>query len=399
MNSLKSKPSTVPEAPEMETRAEASQAKLGRWMILIVLLVIVGVVVGLVPRLMHRRDLGKETVELSTPSVQVITAVPGKATAALLLPAEVRPFVEAPIYARASGFLTNWYFDIGARVESGQLMARIDTPELQQQLTGAKAELAQAEAAAALAKTTAERWSSLLKTSSVSDQENAEKQSDLKLKLAAVDTAKANVRRLEEIESFTRVTAPFAGTVTARLIDVGDLISSGKELFRLVDTSKLRVYVRVPQTATPSIGVGINAELTVPELPSRVFSAKVVRTAGAIDAVSRTLLTELEVDNSKNEILSGSYAQVSFADLRKDPALVLPANTLLFRGEGMQVGVVGPDGHVALHNIKIGRDFGRTVEVVDGITASDKIIVNPSDALVSGSTVRIAQAPMEEKEQ
>ncbi len=404
MNSFENKVSSVPETPappasdgRSPTDAPISQPKLGRWVLLIIVLVVVGLIFGFVPRWLHRKKLGNETLELAVQSVQVLYAVPGKATAALTLPADVRAFVEAPIYARASGFLKRWYVDIGARVEAGQVLADIDTPELDQQLTGARAELAQAEAAASLAKITATRWAELLKTSSVSEQEDAEKQGDLKLKLAAVDTAKANVHRLEDLQSFTHLVAPFGGTVTTRSTDVGDLISSGKELFRLADTSKLRVFVRVPQSATPGIVTGLDAEMTVQELPARKFAAKVVRTSGAIDANSRTLLTELEVDNSRNEILSGSYAQVSFADLKQDVPLVLPSNTLLFRGEGMQVGVVKPDGQVELHNITIGRDFGKTVEVMTGITATDRVIENPADSLTTGAAVRVVEQPTPEK--
>lgn len=403
MNTLKDKTSTLAEAslasrpmgkPDM--RDHVSPPRLGLWMVLVILLLVAGLIAGLVPRWMHRKELAKETVELSTPTVRVIHAQPGVATPSLILPAEVRPFIEAPIYARASGFLTKWNVDIGGHVEAGQLLAQIDTPELEQQLSAARADLIQAQAAESLAQITADRWATLLKTSSVSEQENAEKQADLKLKLAAVDTAKANVRRLEDLQSFTKVTAPFSGILTARLIDIGDLISSGKELFRLADTTKLRVFVRVPQTATPGIATGVDAVLMVPELPGRKFTAKVVRTSGAIDANSRTLLTELEVDNSKGEILSGSYAQVSFADIKQEPPLVLPSTALLFRAEGLQAGVVGPDGKVDLHNITIGRDFGRTVEVLTGVTARDNIINNPFDSLTSGMTVRIAETPTAE---
>lgn len=406
MNSSERNTSSVTEAAVPPPHAglsvshgHASPPNLGRWAWLIILLLIVGVIVGLVPRLLHRKGLLAETRELAIPTVQVTSAVPGKSTASLTLPAEVKAFVEAPIYARASGFVTKWYVDIGARVQAGQLLADIDAPELDQQLTGARADLVQSEAARALAKITAARWAELLKTASVSEQEDAEKQADLKLKEANVDAAKANVHRLEDIQSFTHVTAPFTGTLTVRAIDVGDLISSGKELFRLADTSKLRVFVRVPQSATPGIATGVAAEMSVPEMPARKFTAKVIRTAGAIDANSRTLLTELEVDNSQNEILSGSYAQVSFGDLKQDPSLVLPSNTLLFRGEGMQVGVVGMDGRVELHSIVIGRDFGRSVEVVSGITAADRIIVNPADSLVSGVTVRVAAGEQPAAEQ
>jgi RND family efflux transporter MFP subunit len=369
----------------------ATPPNLGRWVLVMSVLCIGGLLFGLVPRLRHRQALLSETRDLAVPRVRVVSAVPGKTATELTLPAEVRPFVEAPIYARASGFLKRWLVDIGARVEAGQLLADIDAPELDQELTGARAGLAQAEAALELARTTAARWAELLKTSSVSDQENAEKQADLALKVANVDAAKANVHRLEDLQSFTHVVAPFAGTITTRAIDVGDLISSGKELFRLADTRTLRVFVRVPQSATPSIVTNLAAEMVVPELPAHKFTAKVVRTAGAIDATSRTLLTELEVDNSRNEILAGSYTQVSFGELKQDPSLVLPSDTLLFRAEGPQVGVVGADGRVELRNVILGRDYGRTLEILSGIAASDRVIMNPSDSLVSGTVVEVVQ--------
>ena len=358
--------------------------------IIIVIAVLLAVVAGMLPRWRQRTRLIGETKELGVANVNVVSAVPGRAVSTLTLPAEIRAVVEAPIYARASGFVKKWYVDIGSRVKSGDALVDIDTPELDQELSGARAVLAQAEATLALARTTADRWADLLKTSSVSEQENAEKQADLKLKLANVDAAKANVHRYEDLQSFTHVTAPFPGTLTARLIDVGDLIGSGRELFRLADTDKLRIFVRVPQSATPSIATGLTAELAVPEIPGRTFTAKVVRTAGAIDTTSRTLLTELEVDNAKHEILAGSYAQVSFGELRADPALVLPSNTLLFRAEGTQVGVVEADGQVLLHKVTLGRDFGRTLEILAGVKAGDRVIVNPSDSLVSGAAVRIA---------
>ena len=398
MNSLERKVTPITEPSlsaspngERSARTPANPPKLGRWLVAIIVILLILVVAGVVPRWQHTRELAKETKDLATATVQVVTAVPGQASASLKLPAEVQAFVAAPIYARASGFVKKWYVDIGAPVQTGTLLADIDTPELDQQLTGSQAELVQAEAAQALAQITAGRWAELLKTSSVSAQEDAEKQGDLKLKIAAVDTAKANVHRLEDLQSFSHVTAPFSGTLTRRDIDVGDLIVPGKELFRLAETSKLRIFVRVPQSATPGIVTGVDAELLVPELPGRKFIAKVVRTSGAIDAASRTLLTELQVDNSKNEILAGSYAEVSFPDVKQDASLVLPSNTLLFR-DGMQVGVVGADGKVQLKAITIGRDFGKTVEVVSGITAQDRIIMNPVDSLTSGAVVRVAEA-------
>ena len=356
------------------------------------ILVLLGLCAGFLPRLHARRALVKETQALSIPTVEVVSPEPGKAPLSAPLPAEIQAFVEAPIYARANGYLKRWLVDIGEHVDEGQLLAEIDTPELDQQLAQARAELQQAEAAFQLAKTTAMRWTELLKSSSVSEQETAEKQADRELKSAVVEAARANVRRLEEVKGFTRVTAPFAGTITARQTDVGQLIvaGNGKELFRLAKTNPLRVFVRVPQTLSRAVQIGQTADIALDELPGRKFEAKVVRTADAIDPASRTLLTELELDNSHDEILAGSYAQARFADVAGDPLLTLPANTLLFRSEGMLVGVVGEDGHVDLRSIKLGRDFGQAVEVAAGVSSHDRVIVNPSDSLTDGATVRVA---------
>ena len=357
-------------------------------------IILVGFIIGFIPRWHQRTVVRAETIELATPSVSVVSPTPSQPAGGLLLPAEVKPLLEAPIFARANGYLKRWLVDIGAHVTEGELLAEIDTPELNQQLEQARAELAQTDAALALAKITADRWADLLKTSSVSEQENAEKQADFKLKTATVDAARANVHRLEELVSFARVMAPFAGTITARNTDVGDLIVAGssKELFRLAQTQTLRVYVRVPQSAAHGITPGQSAEMMIPEIPGHVFPAKVVTTSQAMSTDSRTLLTELEVDNSQGEILPGSYAQVRFLDVKLTTALTLPSNTLLFRAEGLQVGVVGPDKKVDLHNVEIGRDFGQKVEVLSGIGPADQIIVNPSDSLVSGTVVRIVEA-------
>jgi len=356
-------------------------------------LIVVGLVAGLIPRWHQRNVLRAETAELAIPTVNVTTPSPGQAAPGLLLPGEIKPLIEATIYARASGYVKRWLVDIGAPVKEGELLAELDTPELNQQLAQTKAELAEAEAALTLAKTSAERWAELLKTASVSAQEAAEKDADYKLKTATVEAAQANLHRLEELQAFARVTAPFAGTITARRIDVGDLIAAGsnKELFHLVQTSTLRVYVHVPQTIARSIAPGQTAEVTIPELPGRVFPAKVVRTSGAMTADSRTLLTELEVDNAKAELLTGSYAQVQFLGTKLDAALTLPATTVIFRAEGTQVGIVKADGAVELHLIKIGRDFGPIVEILSGIQPGDRVILNPSDSLVNGAVVRVAK--------
>lgn len=375
---------------------QAPKPKLGRWVALVLVLTIIGLAAGLIPRWQHHRALLADTEELAIPSVNVVKAAPGQALSGMLLPAEVHPFIEAPIYARASGYVTNWFKDIGAEVKAGELLAIVDTPELDQELAAAKAGQVQAEAARALAKVTADRWAELLKTSSVSEQENAEKAADLQLKQANVDAAKATVQRYEDLKAFCRVTAPFTGTITARDIDVGDLISDGKEMFSLSDTRTLRVFVRVPQSATPGLTVGTAADIIIPEMPGRKFPARVVRTAGDIDTASRTLLVELDVDNAKGEIIAGSYAQVSFHDTGGAPALELPSNTLLFRAEGPQVGVVLPDGKVELRTILMGRDLGKNIEVLSGVTTNDAVIINPSDSLVTGEQVRVAPPSAED---
>lgn len=403
MNSLQNE-NTDPSVPRPsgDTPPESSGAtnapirfRMGRVALVAAAVLAFALIAGFVPRLRARHTLAEQTREFTVPTVSVTAPAPGKSAAGVALPAEIKPYVEAPIYARASGYLRRWLADIGDPVTAGQLLAEIDTPELDQELARSRADLAQAEAAQELARTTALRWVELLKTASVSEQETAEKQSDLALKTATVEGARANVKRLEELKGFARVTAPFAGTITARRTDVGQLIAAGngKELFRLAQTHTLRVFVRVPQTMARAVEPGQEAELALPEFPGRRFAAKIVRSAGAMEPDSRTLLTELEVDNSNGEILAGSYAQVRFTDAKTDAALTLPANALLFRSEGMQVGVVGPDGKVELRRVQLGRDFGQVVEVLAGVARSDRIILNPPDSLTPGVTVQVTESP------
>jgi len=280
-------------------------------------------------------------------------------------------------------------------VEQGQLLAELDTPELDRELAQARAELAQANAARALAESTAKRWREMLAGKTVSSQEADEKFADVELKKATVEAARAKAERLENLVGFTKVTAPFAGTVTGRQIDVGQLITEGasNELFRLAQTGTLRVFVRVPQSYARAVAVGQTAELAVPEIPGKKFSGKILRTAGAMDAASRTLLVEIEVDNSSGELLAGSYTQVRLTDARPDAALTLPSNTVLFRPEGTQVAIVEQQ-RANMRVVSLGRDFGATVEILHGVTEQDQVIVNPSDSLVNGSEVRIsAPAP------
>ena len=313
----------------------------------------------------------------------------------MVLPAEIRPWREASIYARANGYLKDWVADIGGHVQPGQLLAEIETPDLNQQLEQAKAQLVLAQANLHLAETTDTRWKELLKTASVSEQAAAEKAAARETAAASVEADRANMRRLQELVSFQRVVAPFAGTITLRTTDIGDLIvagSGGRELFHIAQTDKLRVYVRVPEPYALNIAVGQAATLTTPATASQVFTGKVTTTSEAISTTSRTLLTQLEVDNSKKQILPYSYGELTMKENNTPPALILPSNTLLFRAQGLQVGVVRPDDTVELRSVQVGRDFGQTIEILGGVSSADRVIVNPTDSLVSGIKVRI-QSP------
>ncbi|HEV2693192.1 MAG TPA: efflux RND transporter periplasmic adaptor subunit [Verrucomicrobiae bacterium] len=362
---------------------------------IVIILVIIGLIVGLLPRWIARHRLSTENHASSVMSVNVISPVPYKPDLGTPLPAEVQAFTQASIHARASGYLTNWFADIGTHVTNGQVLALIETPEIDQQLAQARAELDQALANQGLAKITADRWTELLKSSSVSDQETAEKQADYTLKQANVAAAQANVHRLEETSNFGRITAPFEGTITARNTDIGQLISAngGPELFRLAQTDPLRVYVRAPQALIYSIVPGQTAELTFQEQPGRIFAATVTRTAGAVDPASRTLQVELQVPNPKGEILAGSFAQVRFNEAVNTHGLTISDNALIFHAEGMQLALVDGNNVVHLRSIKLGRDFGNTVEVLSGLALEDRVIINPPDAIADGMTVQISAPP------
>jgi RND family efflux transporter MFP subunit len=323
-------------------------------------------------------------------TVDVASPAPAPAAPPIVLSGEVKALAEAAIYARANGYVRRWLVDIGAHVDQGQLLAELDTPEIERDLAQARAELAQAEAARALAETTAKRWTEMRAAKTISPQEADEKIADLALKKATVEASQAKVQRLEETLGFAKITAPFAGTITMRTLDVGQLVNAGagRELFHISQADKLRIFARVPENYARAITIGQTADLTLNEIAGRTFEAKVVRTAESLDAASRTLLTELEVDNAKGELLPGSYAQVRFKNAQPQPVLTIPSNALLFRVEGTTVGVVGAGNRVAMKKVSIGRDFGTFVEVLSGVTAADRVIVNPPDALVDGSEVR-----------
>ena len=357
---------------------------------------VIGFFIGIIPHWRQAKVAKTDTQQLAIATVAVVSPVPGKPAAGLMLPAEVRPWLEASIYARVSGYLKTWLVDIGGHVKEGQVLAEIDTPELDQQLEQARAQLVLAEANLKLAKTTDDRWQALVKRAAVSEQEAAEKSAARAVAAANVQANQANVRRLEELQSFQRVIAPFAGTVTLRNVDIGDLIvagSGGKQLFHMAQTGKLRVYVRVPEPDAPGVSPGQSAELMISQVPGRVFPVKVITTSEAVSPVSRTLQVELQADNSQGLILPGSYAQVRLSDMKPNPSLVLPSNTILFRAQGLQVGVVGTNNTVELRQVQIGRDFGQTVEILSGVTPADHVIINPSDSLVNGTVVRVSQPP------
>ena len=369
-----------------------SPARLGRLSVFAVLVLAGAFVIGWLPRLRERAVVRAESRELAIPSVAVVQCAPAPAAPPLVLSGELKPNAEASISARASGYVRRWLVDLGSRVEQGQLLAELDTPELDRELAQTRAELAQSEAARTLAATTAARWQEMLAGKTVSPQESDEKIADLALKKATVEASRARVQRLEDLLGYNQLLAPFTGTITARNLDVGQLVTeaAGRELFHLTQTDKLRVFVRVPQSYARAVAIGQSAELVAPELPGRKFTGKIVRTAGAMDAASRTLLTEIEVDNAKGELLAGSYAQVRLIDARPDAPLTLPSNTLLFRPDGPQVAVVAND-RVTMRTVQLGRDFGTAVEILDGLTPAERVVLNPADSLVDGAEVRVTQ--------
>jgi RND family efflux transporter MFP subunit len=382
----------APAAEPATGPAEAKTPHFGRWIAVTLLLVAIGLVAGILPRLHARHQLAEEMRDLAVWTVNVVSPTHDKPTSLLTLPAEIKPLMEAPIFARANGYLKKYYVDIGSKVAAGDLLAEIDMPELDQEIQSAAAEVKRAEAALELSRTTAARWTELRKTDSVSEQESAEKTADLALKSATADAARANLRRLEQLKDFARITAPFAGVVTARNVDVGDLVSaaSPRELFHLSAMDKLRVFVNVPQSIAPSINVGSTADLVAGDNNARKVTAKVVRTAGAITPATRTMLTELEVDNPRGEILAGSYAQVVFNELDRDLPLVVPSNAMIYRSEGAMVAMVTPENKIELRHVETGRDFGKTIEILSGVTPQDRVVINPADALTTGQVVQVA---------
>ena len=388
-------------APEITPPPKLPPAAPRRSLLIIAVVLLVlaaGAVVSMLLRVRDSRVLADETRRESIPTVAVIHPTAETPDEELVLPGSLQAYEESPIYARTNGYLLRWYKDIGSRITKGDLLADIDTPEIDQELLQARANRQQILAALALAKINADRYVSLRKTDSVSQEEADQQSSGYTQAQANLAAADANVRRLEQLESFKRVYAPFSGVLTKRNVDPGALINAGstgggaagKELFDLARVDPLRVYVSVPQSYAPAIKVGMHATVTLQEHPGQKFTGVVVRTAEAIDTITRTLLTEVDVPNQNEQLLPGSFGEVHFRVEVNGEKVTVPVNAMLFRQEGPRVAVVGNDNKVQLRPITIGRDYGATLEIVGGVGVNDRVVVNPADSLEEGQQVNVA---------
>jgi RND family efflux transporter MFP subunit len=372
-----------------------------RWLGLAIALIVTAAILafGIWSRVRARETLDAVTAQMALPAVSVVSPKQTTPAEEIILPGNVQPFITSPIYSRTSGYLKKWYFDIGAHVKQGQLLAVIDTPEVDQQLQQSVSNLNTAKANLTLAEITKNRYQGLLTKNAVSQQDADNAVGTYDANKAIVDANQANVKQLQALQSFENIYAPFDGVVTARNTDIGDLINSGSsgtaktDLFHVAQPGKLRVYVNVPEEYSQGIKVGMTADLSLAEFPGRKFQGKLVRTAEAINMTTRTLLIEIEVDNPTGTLLTGSYAEVHLKVATQASTLLLPVNTLLFRSEGLRVGVV-KDGKVVLSAVSPGRDFGNQIEVVSGLRPADQVIINPPDSLVSGQRVQIVQATL-----
>ena len=386
--------------PQTDRPAHVPPVPTGKATTLVGAVLLVLVTAGAVTFLSRRNEanaLAKETEAIAIPTVAVVQPKVEPGNDELVLPGNLQAFEESPIFARTNGYLVRWYKDIGSKIQKGDLLATIDTPEVDQELSQARAGREQIKAQLELAKISADRWANLRKTDAVSQQEADQQASGYQQAQANLAAADANVRRLEQLESFKNVYAPFSGVLTRRNVDPGALINSGagatgKELFDVARVDPLRVYASVPQAYAPTMKTGMKAAITLQEFPGQKFFGTIARTADAIDPSTRTLLTEVDVPNKDGKLLPGSFGQVHFASGSNVPRITIPVNTIMFRAEGTRVAVVNPDGKVAFHPITIGRDFGATIEILGGLEQSDQIIINPSDSLEDGQQVHIAKS-------
>jgi RND family efflux transporter MFP subunit len=371
------------------------------WLALLIALIVLSALLiwGIWSRVRARAVLNTETAQAALPAVSVVSPKRTTPTDEVILPGNVQPYISSPIYARTNGYLRKWYFDIGARVKKGQLLAVIETPEVDQQLQQARSNLLTAQANLELASVTKTRYQGLLKSNAVSQQDVDNAVGTYNANKAIVEADKAAVEQYSALVSFEKVYAPFHGVITARNTDIGDLINSGSssnvktDLFHIAQPGRLRVYVNVPEEYSQGIATGMTADLSLAEFPDRRFQGKVVRTADAINVTTRTLLIEVDVDNPTGTLLTGSYAEVHLAVPTQISTFLIPVNTLLFRTEGLRVGVV-KEGKVVLTAVTPGHDFGDQIEVVSGLKSDDQVIVNPPDSIVSGQEVQIVKATL-----
>jgi membrane fusion protein, multidrug efflux system len=364
-----------------------------------VALVLLALAVGILPRLKAHAALRTQTQSFSIPVVAVVNPKAAPPVQRIELPADVQAYQEAAIFARTNGYLAHWYKDIGTQVPAGELLATIETPEVDAQLEQARADEHTAQAQYDIAKVTADRWVGLLKTNAVSREVAEQDVAAMKAQAATLASMRANVQRLSKLQSYERVVAPFAGVVTARNIDIGALIDSGSaggskmELFHLAETDKLRVFVDVPQVYAQDMQPGVPATLSLPQRPDQLLHGAVARTAGAINSASRTLRVEVDVDNQGGAVLPGAYALVDLEVSTSHPFLLVPVNTLLFRPNGVKVAVVDGTGKAQLRTVTLGRDFGTTIEVTSGLDVSERVIANPGDAIAPGDAVHVVEKP------
>ena len=361
-----------------------------------VALLVLAVIAGVLPRLAQRKVATADTAQLAVPNVSVVSPTAGAPPDGLMLPAEVKPWQEASIFSRVNGYLKSWAVDIGAHVNQDQPLAEVDTPDLDHQLEQARSQAALAQKSYDLAKVTNEKWQQLFKQGVVSELDAQNTATAEATNKANAEAFAANLRVLEQQVAFKNVTAPFPGTITVRNLNVGDLIvanNTSLEMFHVQQTNTLRIYFRVPQANVGDIHVDQLIDVVFPDQGGKTVQAKVATTSESIAANSRTLLVELHLDNPNNQIQPGSYAQVRLNAGSLGQIVTLPNNTLLFRAQGLQVGVVKPDSAVELRDIKVGRDLGTTIEIVQGVTPSDRVILNPADSLVTGDVVRVAETP------
>jgi multidrug efflux system membrane fusion protein len=354
--------------------------------------------VSMLSRVRAGRALAQEADVDSIPTVAVVHPMAEKPDEDLVLPASLQAYEESPIFARTTGYLLRWYKDIGSRIHQGDLLAEIDTPEVDQELSQARAARQQISAQVDLAKISADRWQNLRKTDSVSEQENDMQASAYKQAQANLASSDANVRRLEQLESFKHVYAPFSGVLIKRNVDPGALInagSAGTELFILAKVDPLRVFTNVPQAYSPAIKDGMQAYLSLQEIPGQKFKGTVARTSDAIDPATRTLLTEVDVPNKDGHLLRGAFGEVHFSVKTNGEKVTVPVNAMLFRQEGARLAVVGADSKIELRPITIGRDYGTTLEVLGGVNVGDRIVINPADSLEDGQKVNVAAGDQE----